>query len=59
MRLGWGGVGGGCQKSTREGEKHVFINILYYVSEKPHIFFKLLHEIFVSVNSVISNINIR
>lgn len=25
-----------CQKSTHKGEKHVFINILYYVSEKPH-----------------------
>lgn len=45
----FGGGGWGLfQKSTHKRvkkKKHVFINILYYVGEKPTHFFELLHEI--------------
>ena len=45
-----GGGGGGAftpeiQMVKKKKKKNVFINILYYVSEKATHFFELLHEI--------------
>ena len=44
----WGGGGGfysGNPDGKKKKKKNVFINILYYVSEKATHFFELLHEI--------------